>query len=285
MLEAARTAERLGIPVALCDRDVRVTLRRLWASMGFFRKSQLIGTLAAALFERPELSEQDLRRLRERDVLSELMAELGAELPELKRVLIDERDAWLADRIRATNGKRIVAVVGAGHLDGMERALRAGSAPDLAALASIPPASRVWRWVGWGIPALVVLALVSIGIRLGPAAAGENLSLYVLATGLPTSLGAAAALAHPFTIAAAFVVAPITVLSPVIGAGHVLALLEAWLRPPLVGELERATSDAMRLRAWWGNRLLRALLVFAFTTFGAIAGGYFGLYELLRAAL
>jgi pheromone shutdown-related protein TraB len=283
MLEASRTAERLGIPVALCDRDVRITLRRAWASMSFWRKSQLAGTLAASLFERPELSEDDLRRLRDRDVMTELMDELGAALPELKRVLIDERDAWLAERIRATAGRRIVAVVGAGHLSGMERALRERRAVDLAAFEVIPPVSPLWRWVGWGIPAAILGSLAWIAVRLGPEVATRSLGAYIVATGLPTSLGAAVALAHPLTIASAFFVAPITVLSPVIGAGHVLALVEAWLRPPLVAELERLSQDAASLRAWWGNRLLRCLLVFVFTTLGAMAGAYVGLYELLRA--
>jgi pheromone shutdown-related protein TraB len=281
MLEASRTAERLGIPVALCDRDVRVTLRRAWASMSFWRKSQLGGILAASLFESPELSEHDLRRLRDRDVMSELMDELGSALPELKRVLIDERDAWLAERIRATEGTRIVAVVGAGHLAGMEQALRDRRAVDLAAFEAIPPVSPVWRWVGWGVPAAIVGSLAWIAVRMGPEVAGQSLGAYVVATGLPTSVGAAVALAHPLTIASAFFVAPITVLSPVIGAGHVLALVEAWLRPPLVAELERVSNDVSSLRAWWSNRLLRCLLVFAFTTLGAMAGAYVGLFELL----
>jgi pheromone shutdown-related protein TraB len=283
MLEASRTAERLGIPVALCDRDVRITLRRAWASMSFWRKSQLGGVLAASLFERPELSEADLRRLRDRDVISELMDELGSALPELKRVLIDERDAWLAERIRTTEGRKIVAVVGAGHLAGMERALRDRRAVDLAAFEAIPPVSSHWRWVGWGVPAAIVGSLGWIAVRMGPEIATQSLGAYVVATGLPTSVGAAVALAHPLTIASAFFVAPITVLSPVIGAGHVLALVEAWLRPPLVAELERVSHDAATLRAWWSNRLLRCLLVFVFTTVGAMAGAYVGLYELLRA--
>jgi pheromone shutdown-related protein TraB len=285
LLEASRTAERLGIPVALCDRDVRVTLRRAWASMGWWSRSRLVAELATGLFERPELSEDELRRLRERDVLSELLDALGAAYPGLKRVLIDERDAWLADRVRATAGRRLVAVAGAGHLDGMERALHAAAPVDLAALSEIPPVSPAWRWLGWSVPALAVAALLAIGLRAGPAAAGENLSLYVLATGLPASLGAAAAFAHPLTIAAAFAVAPVTVLSPLVGAGHVLALIEAWLRPPRVAELERVASDAGRPRAWWRNRLLRALLVFVFTSVGAAAGGWLGLYRLFRAAV
>ena len=283
MVEAARAAEALGIPVVLCDRDVRVTLRRTWASLSFWRQAELLATLAASLFERPELDEAELRRLRDRDVMSELMQELGAALPALKRVLIDERDCYLAERIRAAAGRRVVAVVGAGHLEGMQRELLAARPVDLAALEAIPPVSPVWRWVGWGVPALVLGSLAWMALRLGPEVAGRQLGAYVLATGLPTSLGAAAALAHPLTIALAFAVAPITVLSPAIGAGHVLAFLEAWLLPPRVAELESVMSDAGSPRRWWSNRLLRCLLVFVFTTLGAMGGAYVGLYELLRA--
>src|SRR5262249_60208094 len=117
----------------------------------------------------------------------------------------------------------------------------------------------------------------------GPRAGVGGPPASVLATGLPPSLGAAAARAPPLTIAAAFAVAPIPVLTPVLGAGHVLALLEAWLRPPRVAELERVIRDAGSPRAWWDNRLLRCLLVFVFTTLGAIGGAYVGLYELLRS--
>ena len=186
----------------------------------------------------------------------------------LERILV-RAPTWIGDAVMATPALR---------------ALRGRRSVDLAALEEISPASPLWRWAGWGIPALILGSLAWIGIRMGPEVATRNLGAYVLATGLPTSLGAAAALAHPLTIVGAFFVAPITVLSPVIGAGHVLALVEAWLRPPLVAELEHAGSDAMRLRAWWGNRLLRCLLVFAFTTLGAMSGAWVGLYELLSAA-
>jgi len=283
MVEAARTAERLGIPVVLCDRDIRITLRRSWASLSLLRQAELIAILAASLFERPELDEAELRRLRDRDVMSELMDELGTSLPVLKRVLIDERDRYLAERIRGTDARRIVAVVGAGHLAGMERELRDARPVDLAAIEAIPPVSPVWRAFGWGVPLLILGSLAWIAARLGPAVAGRKLGAYILATGLPTSVGAAAALAHPLTILAAFLVAPITVLTPVLGAGHVLALLEAWLRPPRVSELEHVMRDAASPRAWWSNRLLRCLLVFVFTTLGAIGGAYVGLYELLGA--
>ncbi len=285
LLEAGRTAEGLGIPVALCDRDVRVTLRRAWSSLSLWKKSLLVSTFLTSVFEQPELTEDDLRELRQQDVLSRMMAELGEQLPALKRVLIDERDAYLAQRMREAAGQRIVAVVGAGHVSGVLAALRERSPVDLAALDRIPPVSPITRWLGWGIPASIVAALVVIGVTQGAAAAFQDLAFWVLVTGVPCAIGAAIALAHPITIAAAFFTAPVTTLSPVIGAGHVLALVQAWVQPPVVAEFERLSEDFTRPFQWWRNRLLRVLLVFILTTLGTMVGMYIGGLEIVSGLL
>jgi pheromone shutdown-related protein TraB len=281
LLEAADVAEELGIPVALCDRDVRVTLRRAWGALSFFQKVRLFSTFLAGAFEPPELDEEELRRLRQQDVLSELMEELGRAMPGLKRVLIDERDAYLAERIRGSEGRRVVAVVGAGHVAGMRRALLDATRVDLAGLEEVEPVSALWKWVGWGIPATILGALAWIGWSKGAQVAGDNLLYWVLANGIPSSVGAAVALAHPLTVAAAFFVAPVTSLTPVVGAGYVLAFVQAWVRPPRVHEFESVADDVASPRAWWSSRLLRILLVFVLTTLGSLLGTYVGGVEIL----
>jgi len=281
LLEACKAAKERGIPVALCDRDVRVTLRRAWRSMSFFKKSTLLGTLVASTLEKPEIDEDDLRRLREQDVISELMKELGEAMPALKRVLIDERDTFISQRIREAEGRRIVAVVGAGHMEGIRNALLAQAEVDLEAINQIPPMSPWVKWIGWGIPALILGSLGWIGIDKGLDVAGENAAYWILANGIPSTVGAAVALAHPVTIASAFFVAPVTSLIPVIGAGYVLAFLQAYLVPPLVREFESVADDAGSPRRWWSNRLLRILLVFVFTTLGSILGTYVGGVEIV----
>jgi pheromone shutdown-related protein TraB len=282
LLEAAKAADALGIPLALCDRDVRVTLRRAWASMGFFKKAQLLSTLAVSLFENPKLGEEDLRKLRERDVLSELMNELGEALPTLKRTLIDERDAFLTQKMKEARGEKIVAVVGAGHVEGICQALPESTDVDLEAINTVPPVSPIWKWVGWGIPAVIVAALLFIGVTKGPEVAGQNLLYWIVANGVPSTLGAVLALAHPITIAAAFFVAPVTSLTPVIGAGYVLAFLQAYVQPPVVKELEQLTDDIGVPRRWWSNHMLRIFLVFFLTTFGSLIGTYVGGYEIIK---
>lgn len=276
LLEAAHTAEQLGIPVHLCDRDVRITLRRAWGALSLWKRSQLLSGLVASSFERDTIGEEDLRRLRQRDVLNELMEELGRELPELKRVLIDERDAYIAERIRRCPGHKLVAVVGAGHLRGMRHALESGFDLELAPLETLPRTSRWTHALGWGIPAAILAAFVWSAFEHGLDALGANLGAWALATGVPTVVGAALALAHPLTIALAFFVAPLTTLHPALGSGHVLALVQVYLHPPRIGEFQRISEDAGSLRGWWRSRLLRVLLVFVLTTLGSVIGVWVG---------
>ena len=282
LLEATKVAEEHGIPVSLCDRDVRVTLRRASASMSLWKKLTLVSGFIASSFENLELDEEELRKIRDKDVLSELMAELGRLMPALKRVLIDERDTYLAQKIRETPGQRLVCVVGAGHVDGMLAALRENRSADLEAINRVPPVSSTWKWVGWGIPAAILASLAYIGWSKGPEVAGQNLLFWIVANGVPCTLGAIAAFAHPATIAAAFFVAPVTSLTPVIGAGYVLAFVQAWIHPPIVSELEMVSDDVGHPKRWWKNRLLRILLVFVFTTLGSLIGTYVGGYEIVR---
>ncbi len=283
LIEATRVADELGIRVQLCDRDVRVTLRRAWASMSLWKKATLLATLLASIFDRPEITEEDLRRLREQDVLSELMRELGEAMPALKQVLIDERDVYLTQKMREAPGQRILAVIGAGHVAGIRQALAAPEDVDLEEINRIPPIRPVWKWVGWGVPGLILGALVVIGLRQGAEVAGANLLFWIVANGVPSTLGALLAGAHPVTVVSAFFVAPVTSLIPVIGAGYVLAFLQAYLAPPMVSEFESVTDDVTSPLRWWRNRLLRIMLVFVLTTLGSLIGTYVGGYAIVSS--
>ncbi|MEL7061415.1 MAG: TraB/GumN family protein, partial [Acidobacteriota bacterium] len=281
LLEAAQVAEQLDIPIALCDRDVRVTLRRAIAATPFFRRLLLLSETLVTLFESPEVSEEDLAELRDQDVLSEMMQELGRRHPSLKRVLIDERDEYLAERIRAADGESIVAVVGAGHLQGIVEALEARRKVDLEALDVVPKVSPAWKVVGWGVPVAIVGAIVAIGLQQGAAEATDNALFWILANSIPAGLGALIAWAHPLTILAAIVAAPITSLSPVIGTSYVTAFVQAWCAPPTVREFQRVGEDFARLGGWWSNRLLKIFLAYLLPGLGSMIGSVVGGYEIL----
>ncbi len=285
LLEAAKAAEALGIPISLCDRDVRITLRRAWSSLSLWKKLTLLSGVFASAFETPEITEEELTRIREADVLTELMNELGENLPDLKRALIDERDSYLAQKIRQTEGRRIVAVVGAGHVAGMTRAIVEHEEIDLAAIEEIPPASGAWKIFGWGIPAIILGSIAWIGLSQGFVEAGQNAAFWFFANAVPSGIGALVALAHPLTVLAAFVAAPFTSLTPVIGAGYVAAFVQTWYLPPTVQEIRNVGDQIATFSGWWKNRLLRILLVFILTTVGSIVGTWVGGIEIVGNAV
>jgi pheromone shutdown-related protein TraB len=282
LLEAANTAKENNIPIALCDRDVRITLRRAWNSMSFWEKIKFMTSGLAGIFDKQELSEEKLIEIRQKDVLSEMMKELGNAMPILKKVLIDERDVYLSAKIREAEGEKIVAVVGAGHVTGILEQLDNKEKVDLKIIEEIPPMSKVFKFIGWGIPLLILGSILYIGYSKGLAAAGDNALIWILANGIPCAIGSLIAMAHPVTIIASFIAAPFTSLTPVIGAGYVAAFVQAYFQPPVVKEFQSAVDDASKVKAWWSNKLLRVFLVFIFAGLGSVVGTYVGAYEIFK---
>ncbi len=285
LLTAAKAAEKLAIPIELCDRSIRVTLRRAWHATSFLKKSYLLSTLLASLFDKTELDEDKLTELRKKDVLSELMEELGQTFPDTKRALIDERDIFMAEKIKDVIGNRIVAVVGAGHVAGIEKTIQEDNSHIMEEINTIPPVSKIWKFIGWSIPLLIILSILLIGLKQGAGEASANALYWILANGIPSSIGALLAFAHPVTIFSAFAAAPITSLTPVIGAGYVCAFVQIMTKPPVVKEFESVGDDISSLTGWWKNKLLRVFLVFILTGIGSSIGTWVGGYRIVSNLL
>ncbi len=282
LLAAAETARMKQIPISLCDRDIRITLRRAWKSTSLWEKGVILSSLFVSLFDDTEISEEKLTELKRKDVLSQLMEELGESLPDLKRVLIDERDIFIAEKIKTSPGNKLVAIVGAGHIEGIINSFNIDNDSLLQDITVIPPVSKTWKLAGWVIPLTIIGALAAIGIQKGASVAGDYLLFWILANGIPAACGAMLALAHPYTTLGAFTAAPFTSLSPLIGAGQVTALIQVLKRPPVVREFENASSDMSTIKGWWSNKLLRVILVFLLTTLGSALGTWVGGYRILN---
>ncbi len=272
MLAGAACAEETGARLELIDRRIDITLKRVWRHLGFWPRLKLFGVLVEAMFSSEEIGGGDVEALKRQDQLEALMGEMGQAFPQIKRRLIDERDVYLAQKLRAAPGTRIVAVVGAGHVPGMLKSLR--EEVPLAELESLPAPSkwsRIWPWL---VPA-AVLALIGWGFIQGGAERGvDSIAIWVGVTGTLAALGAAAALPHPLTVLAAFLAAPLTTLHPALAAGWVAGLAEAWLRPPSVGDFEALPEAMENLRRFLRNPVVRILLVVVTTNLGASLGTF-----------
>ncbi len=274
MFEAVNVAEKLNSELVLADRDVKITLQRTWRGMPFWGKMKVLGQLLASLFIREEISKEEIEKLKESDALSEAVKMLAVQSPELKRILIDERDQYMAEKIRQSMGKLIVAVVGAGHVKGLTLELE--NKHNLAELESVPPTGKAVAWLKWGIPALIIALIVYGFFTVDTNVSIEMIQRWFLINGTLSALGTAAAFGHPITIATAFVAAPFTSLNPTIAAGWVAGLVEALLRKPQVRDFENLADDITHLKGFWQNNITRILLVVIFANLGSAIGTFAG---------
>jgi pheromone shutdown-related protein TraB len=280
MLTALDAAEAGGAQIWLADRDIRITLARTWRSLGFWAKIKLVFQLVLSFGEVDDISEADIERLKQTDVLDALLSEIGASQPVIRQILIDERDRYLAQRIKAAPGRRVVAVVGAGHVPGILKYWHTDS--DLDALESLPPKSRLGQWIKWGLP-LLIMGLFIYGFYAGGSRAGSDMLLWwVAANGLLAGIGALAAWGHPLTILSSVVAAPLTSLNPMIAAGWVSGLVEAFSRQPKVRDFESLQNDIRSVRGFWTNKVTRILLVVVFTNLGSTLGTFIAFPMLLK---
>lgn len=270
MLKAIELAESTQKEIVLADREIRTTLKRAWSSLGIWSTTKLFVSLFSGILSPEEIDEAEIERLKSGDVLQNMMAELGESLPGIKLSLIDERDRYLAAKIAASPGEKIVAVVGAGHVPGIKKYI--GTEIDIPSLEVEPPRSLLSKTFSWGFPALLVF-LIIYGFFVGGAQTSVSMVVtWSLVTGGFAALGALVSLAHPITIISAAISAPLTTIHPFIAAGWVAGIVEALLRKPQVGDIEHIADDLMTIKGLWRNRLSRILIIIAFTNIGGMIG-------------
>jgi pheromone shutdown-related protein TraB len=270
MMEGARLSEETGAQLVLADRNIEITLKRVWGHLGLWHKFKMITQVGVALLVGEDVEPEMIEQLKEQDQLDTLMATFADAYPEIKRRLIDERDTYLAQKIRSAPGQTVVAVVGAGHVAGIEQHIHHET--DLEPLLQMPPRSIFPVLLKWGIP-LAIIALLVYGFFKGGAQHSlESVYIWVGVNGVLSALGAALAFGHPLTVVTSFFAAPLTSLNPMVAAGWVAGLVQAWVRTPTVADLERLPEDIGSLKGFWSNPVCRILLVVILANLGSAAG-------------
>jgi pheromone shutdown-related protein TraB len=280
IIRATQAAEAVGARIWLADRDIRTTLSRTWRLMGFWKKITLLLQIVTSAGDFDSVSEEEIEKMKTEDVLEVLLTEIGESFPEIRKVLIDERDQYLAHQIRTAPGKRIVAVVGAGHVPGIQRNWE--SSIDLAELTRVPPKGKVIGLLKWGIPMLII-ALIVVGFVMAGTSAGTHMiKWWVIANASLAGLGAAIALGHPLTILTAIGASPLSSLNPMMAAGWFSGLVEVFMGKPKVRDFEGLPDDISTLRGFWRNKIIRVLLVVVFTNIGSSLGAFVAIPLMLR---
>ncbi len=272
MINAVFAAKETDAVIVPADRDIQITLSRIWRGMGFFKKVKLIFQLIFSIGASDDITEEEIEKMKQEDMLQSILSDVKKSHPEIEKILIDERDMYLAEKIKNAPGENIIAVVGAGHVPGIKRYIADNSGKSCEELNFLPPAGKTGKILKWLIPA-VVLGLLVTGFLMGGKSAGADMIwFWIAANGIFAGIGAIAALAHPYTIISAILAAPLTSLNPMIAAGWVSGLVEAFARKPKVKDFEAISEDILSIKGFWKNSVIRILLVVVFTNIGSTLG-------------
>ncbi len=270
MIRAVNRAEALGIAVVLADREIRVTLLRAWRKMGFWTKIRVLPEMIVSLFYTEDITAEEVEKLKEQDVLEVALKTFGEKLPTLKATLIDERDAYLSHTISHADGRKIVAIVGAGHIPGIKRNL--GRSVDMDAISAVPPPGIWGRYAGWVFSAAIVVLFIAGFFYSGGRTSMHMVASWSAITAACAGLGALIMLSHPLTILAATFSAPIATIHPLVATGWVAGLTEATLRKPQVRDFLELKDDISSVRGFFRNKITRLLILVAFVNLTTMAG-------------
>ncbi|TYO94446.1 TraB/GumN family protein [Desulfallas thermosapovorans] len=279
MIQGINSANEVGATLCLADREIHTTMLRLWRGVSFWGKVKLLFEIILSMFDTEEISEEEMEKMKGQDMLTAALSELSRVSPKFKSVLIDERDQYLAEKIKTAPGNKVVAVLGAGHVHGIKKELYREH--DLAQLSQVAPTPIITKIIGWGIP-LLIIAIIASTFSVDKSAGLDQLVSWVLWNGSLSALGALIALGHPLTVLTAFIAAPVTSLNPMLAAGWFAGITEAFIRKPNVRDFENISEDIFSFKGFWRNKVTRILLVVVLANIGSSLGTYIGGAEILR---
>lgn len=279
MIQGIESAKDIGAELVLADRRIDLTFRRILGNLSAWDKIKFMAQLVISLFLDEEITAEDVERLKSEDMLDSALNELSTAMPSLKVPLVDERDKYLAQKLREAPGDTVVAVLGAAHIPGVLREIHVNN--DLQKLVTMPPKKKTGKIIAWAIPIIIISVIIATFI-INKDAGQQQLLTWIIWNGSLAGIGGIIMLAHPLSILAAIVVAPISSLNPLFAAGWAAGLVEFFVRKPHVKDFENIGEDASTLKGFWKNRVIRVLMVVVFVNLGSAAGMIIGGTDVVR---
>lgn len=282
MIQAIESAKEIDSSIVLADRNIQITFLRIWHGIGLKGKVQLLTNIFFSFFDDEKITEEELEKLKANDTLTSLLEEFTNSFPKLKKYLVDERDQYLAQKIKEAPGKKIVAVLGAAHVPGVTKEIH--KEHNLSELETLLKKTNSPRIISWILP-LIIIGIIGSTYYFSRSAAVDLTISWVLWNSFLSALGTLVALGHPLSILSSFIVAPFTSLNPFFGAGWVAGFVEAFIRRPNVQDFESLSEDIFTFKGFWRNKVTRILLVVALTNLGSVLGSIIGGADVIRIFL
>lgn len=279
MLQGIESAKEVGAELVLADRNIQITFSRIWRNIGLKGKAMLLTQIVYSIFSKETITEEELEKMKEQDMIQAMLQEITETFPRLKKPLIDERDQYLAEKIKHAPGEKVVAVLGAAHVPGITKEIHKNH--SLKKLTKRPPKSKAPKVIGWAIP-IVIISLIFMTFMQNPDAGFQQIWSWLLWNGSFAGLATIFALGHPLAILTAIVASPFTSLSPFLAAGWFAGFVQAYMKKPVVRDFEKLSNDVLSIKGFWNNKVTRVLLVVVFANLGSSLGTFVAGADVIR---
>ncbi|MBE6486524.1 MAG: TraB/GumN family protein [Methanosphaera stadtmanae] len=274
MLEAAKIAQEVNAEIALIDRNIQVTLKRTINGMSLKEKLTFLYEVVVSFIfgdEEEEAVEEEIERLKQEDTIAEVMNYFKEASPGGYNALVHERDAYMAYNLKSLEDKNVVAVVGAGHKKGIMTFLEnPETIPHIDTLNYIKESKfSITKIILYLIPVLFVLIFI-VAFFQGINIEGGLIN-YLIFAGSGAFIGSLLSGSKIQSAIVAFLVAPITVIHPLLAAGWFSGLVEGKLRNVGFDDMHEL-ADFESFGDLWHNQLFRVILVVIGTNLGCTIG-------------
>ncbi len=280
MLAAISKAKENNITLVMADRKIKTTFARIWSNQNFFDKIKLLTGIISAIFDDEKLSEEDIAQLQDKDMLNAALNEISQQFPKIKEVLVDERDKYLAYKIKHAPGKNIVAVLGAAHCVNVPNYIQQDY--SIAEYDKVKEKTKLQKMSGWIIPILIVVAII-LCFRVDSNVGLKQIESWILINGSLSAIGVLIAGGHLISALVAFIAAPITSLNPLLAAGWFAGLLEAKICKPTVADFDSLSEDLNTFKGFRTNKVTKILLVVALANLGSTLGTFIAGLDIIKS--
>ena len=279
MIQGIESAKEIGAELVLADRNIQITFSRIWGNIGLKGKAMLLSQVVFSIFSKETITEEELEKMKQQDTINAMLQEITESFPKLKKPLIDERDQYLAQKIKDAPGEKIVAVLGAAHIPGISKEIH--EEQDLKELTKRPPKSKAPKIIGWAIP-IAIIALIAWTFFMNPDAGLQQVWSWFLWNGSLAAIGTIVAFGHPIAVLTAFIAAPFTSLNPLLAAGWFAGFAQAYMKKPVVRDFETLADDVTSVKGFWNNKVTRVLLVIVLANLGSALGTFVAGADVIR---
>lgn len=280
MLAAIEKSKELNTKLVLADRNIKTTFSRIWSNQNFFDKIKLLTGIISAIFDDEDLSEEDIAQLQDKDMLNAALNEISQQFPKIKEVLVDERDKYLAYKIKNAPGKNIVAVLGAAHCVNVPNYINQDY--SIAEFDKVKEKTIAQKMSGWIIPVIIVIA-IALCFKVDSSIGIGQIKSWIIINGSLSAIGVIVAGGHLISAIVAFIAAPITSLNPLLAAGWFAGLLEAKICKPTVADFDSLNEDLNTFKGFRTNKVTKILLVVALANLGSTIGTFVAGLDIIKS--